>query len=166
MLNLTRLHLGIAHESQFQGLGIRPSPQGREDFCSTTQKALCRPPQIRHAALAGKVVQDQRSNAMVSADADVSTNGPTMTFLFTEFANCTAYHPKGTPRYSTAPTGTLRMGPVGPPVPRGTVHLWPWPKRECNGRRGCVAQPESKATAKEPQWQRLHCIVLQCNALA
>jgi hypothetical protein len=24
MLNLTRLHLGIAHESQFQGLGIRP----------------------------------------------------------------------------------------------------------------------------------------------
>jgi hypothetical protein len=23
MLNLTRLHLGIAHESQFQGLGIR-----------------------------------------------------------------------------------------------------------------------------------------------
>jgi len=22
MLNLTRLHLGIAHESQFQGLGI------------------------------------------------------------------------------------------------------------------------------------------------
>ena len=25
MLNLTRLHLGIAHESQFQGLGISPS---------------------------------------------------------------------------------------------------------------------------------------------
>src|SRR5262249_33514325 len=25
MLNLTRLHLGIAHESQFQGLGIRPA---------------------------------------------------------------------------------------------------------------------------------------------
>jgi hypothetical protein len=24
MLNLTRLHLGIAHESQFQGLGISP----------------------------------------------------------------------------------------------------------------------------------------------
>jgi hydrogenase/urease accessory protein HupE len=24
MLNLTRLHLGIAHESQFQGLGITP----------------------------------------------------------------------------------------------------------------------------------------------
>jgi hypothetical protein len=24
MLNLTRLHLGIAHESQFQGLGIMP----------------------------------------------------------------------------------------------------------------------------------------------
>jgi len=23
-LNLTRLHLGIAHESQFQGLGITP----------------------------------------------------------------------------------------------------------------------------------------------
>jgi hypothetical protein len=50
-----------------------PSPQGREDFSSTTQKAMCRPPQIRHAALAGKVVQGQRSNAMVSADADVST---------------------------------------------------------------------------------------------
>jgi len=26
MLNLTRLHLGIAHESQFQGLGIRFPP--------------------------------------------------------------------------------------------------------------------------------------------
>ena len=26
MLNLTRLHLGIAHESQFQGLGITASP--------------------------------------------------------------------------------------------------------------------------------------------
>src|SRR6516164_6954599 len=25
MLNLTRLHLGIAHESQFQGLGIKPT---------------------------------------------------------------------------------------------------------------------------------------------
>ena len=25
MLNLTRLHLGIAHESQFQGLGISSS---------------------------------------------------------------------------------------------------------------------------------------------
>ena len=25
MLNLTRLHLGIAHESQFQGLGISPA---------------------------------------------------------------------------------------------------------------------------------------------
>src|SRR6516165_11018007 len=71
---------------------VRPSPQGREDFSSTTQKAMCRPPQIRHAALAGKVVQGQRSNAMVSADADVSTNSPTMTFLFTEFANCTTYH--------------------------------------------------------------------------
>jgi len=59
---------------------------------------------------------------MVSADADVSTNsGPTMTFLFTEFANCTARHPKGTPRYSTAPYGDLGMGPVGLPVPCGTV---------------------------------------------
>jgi hypothetical protein len=26
MLNLTRLHLGIAHESQFQGLGISRAP--------------------------------------------------------------------------------------------------------------------------------------------
>jgi hypothetical protein len=26
MLNLTRLHLGIAHESQFQGLGITANP--------------------------------------------------------------------------------------------------------------------------------------------
>jgi hypothetical protein len=34
---------------------------------------MCRPPQIRQAALAGKVVQGQRSNAMVSADVDVST---------------------------------------------------------------------------------------------
>src|SRR5262245_10081119 len=28
MLNLTRLHLGIAHESQFQGLGIRRDREG------------------------------------------------------------------------------------------------------------------------------------------
>src|SRR5262249_7366869 len=28
MLNLTRLHLGIAHESQFQGLGIRGGDGG------------------------------------------------------------------------------------------------------------------------------------------
>src|SRR5262245_10284924 len=28
MLNLTRLHLGIAHESQFQGLGISQSSSG------------------------------------------------------------------------------------------------------------------------------------------
>jgi hypothetical protein len=28
-LNLTRLHLGIAHESQFQELGIRRSYAGR-----------------------------------------------------------------------------------------------------------------------------------------
>src|SRR5260370_21595000 len=28
MLNLTRLHLGIAHESQFQGLGITTRKQG------------------------------------------------------------------------------------------------------------------------------------------
>src|SRR5262249_35279252 len=40
----------------------------------------------------------------------------------------TAYHPKGTPRYGTAPTGTLGMGPAGQAVPRGTVHLCPWPK--------------------------------------
>jgi hypothetical protein len=28
-LNLTRLHLGIAHESQFQGLGIRLKKKSR-----------------------------------------------------------------------------------------------------------------------------------------
>ena len=37
MLNLTRLHLGIAHESQFQGLGINPPSQvqgGRDGLLS------------------------------------------------------------------------------------------------------------------------------------
>src|SRR5262249_3685095 len=38
MLNLTRLHLGIAHESQFQGLGIRSSPRtlkaALENYCT------------------------------------------------------------------------------------------------------------------------------------
>src|SRR5262245_45706659 len=32
MLNLTRLHLGIAHESQFQGLGIRGLPGARRKY--------------------------------------------------------------------------------------------------------------------------------------
>jgi len=35
MLNLTRLHLGIAHESQFQGLGIT-----RDPWCDMLQSAL------------------------------------------------------------------------------------------------------------------------------
>src|SRR5215831_4592405 len=54
----------------------RPSPQGREDFSSTTQKEMCTPPQIRHAAPAGKVVQGQTSDAMVSADMtlDIETS--------------------------------------------------------------------------------------------
>src|SRR6185369_11407179 len=33
MLNLTRLHLGIAHESQFQGLGISRCGKSRELAC-------------------------------------------------------------------------------------------------------------------------------------
>jgi hypothetical protein len=37
MLNLTRLHLGIAHESQFQGLGISPW-HARLDFPSMVAK--------------------------------------------------------------------------------------------------------------------------------
>jgi hypothetical protein len=36
---------------------------------------------------------------------------------------CTAVPPKGTYRYSTAPTGTHGIGPVGQGVPRGTGHL-------------------------------------------
>jgi hypothetical protein len=35
MLNLTRLHLGIAHESQFQGLGIR---YGRRNFSQNLRR--------------------------------------------------------------------------------------------------------------------------------
>jgi hypothetical protein len=55
---------------------VRPSPQGREDFSSTTQNEMCTPPQIRHAALAGEVIQGQRSEAMVSADMalDIETS--------------------------------------------------------------------------------------------
>src|SRR6516164_2482418 len=34
MLNLTRLHLGIAHESQFQGLGISSSAAVMRSWCS------------------------------------------------------------------------------------------------------------------------------------
>src|SRR5215471_5383978 len=48
-----------------------------------------------------------------------------------EFVKCTACTPKGTPRYSTAPTGTFGIGPVGQAVPRGTVQLCPWPKGFC-----------------------------------
>jgi len=32
MLNLTRLHLGIAHESQFQGLGITAQSQSQGGY--------------------------------------------------------------------------------------------------------------------------------------
>ena len=48
MLNLTRLHLGIAHESQFQGLGItrlissifvETSPGGRPGIAKTARVA-------------------------------------------------------------------------------------------------------------------------------
>ena len=55
---------------------VRPSPQGREDFSSTTQKEMCTPPQIRQAAPAGEVVQGQTSDAMVSADMtlDIETS--------------------------------------------------------------------------------------------
>jgi hypothetical protein len=39
MLNLTRLHLGIAHESQFQGLGIsQPEPLVRVDALFLAQR--------------------------------------------------------------------------------------------------------------------------------
>src|SRR6516162_3655932 len=50
-----------------------------------------------------------------------------------EFVKCTACTPKGTPRYSTAPTGTFGIGPVGQAVPRGTVQLCPWPKGFASG---------------------------------
>src|SRR5262245_16041942 len=43
MLNLTRLHLGIAHESQFQGLGIKrikPSGLHNNSDCSDKAAAL------------------------------------------------------------------------------------------------------------------------------
>ena len=62
--------LHAAHLSGHVGppRSVRASAQGCEDSSSTTQKALYRLPQIRHAALAGKVVQGQRNNAMVSAN--------------------------------------------------------------------------------------------------
>ena len=47
---------------------VMASPQGREDASSTTQKEMYTPPQIRHAALAGKNVQGQRSSARASVE--------------------------------------------------------------------------------------------------
>jgi hypothetical protein len=45
MLNLTRLHLGSAHESQFQGLGISPRPcSGRH--LEWRQQGLVAPPAV------------------------------------------------------------------------------------------------------------------------
>src|SRR6516165_2839511 len=44
MLNLTRLHLGIAHESQFQGLGITGSPSAHAGAFTS------RPP-LRHGSI-------------------------------------------------------------------------------------------------------------------
>src|SRR5258708_13559067 len=40
MLNLTRLHLGIAHESQFQGLGIRRE-SGHQNGKSDEIRIVC-----------------------------------------------------------------------------------------------------------------------------
>src|SRR5262249_59752038 len=45
MLNLTRLHLGIAHESQFQGLGLRVEKTAVLHGPSRAQNALSRAPQ-------------------------------------------------------------------------------------------------------------------------
>src|SRR5262245_29179933 len=74
MLNLTRLHLGIAHESQFQGLGIRreakiisarPSPSRKiwaRTFSGTGRAPV---PQtrwrFRHAALRGQLFELRRA---------------------------------------------------------------------------------------------------------
>jgi hypothetical protein len=44
---------------------------------------------------------------------------------------CTAVPPKGTYRYSAAPTGTLGKGPVGPPVPPGTANFSPRTSHFC-----------------------------------
>src|SRR5262249_61635605 len=55
MLNLTRLHLGIAHESQFQGLGIRRTiadklialartgERNPDVLCDKALEDICRP---------------------------------------------------------------------------------------------------------------------------
>src|SRR5262245_49396860 len=53
MLNLTRLHLGIAHESQFQGLGIR------ETLMSRGRAAATRP--VRFCGLQGQCLKLQKT---------------------------------------------------------------------------------------------------------
>ena len=55
MLNLTRLHLGIAHESQFQGLGIILTKKERASMVQLIDKIF------------GPTLQDKNANHIVSS---------------------------------------------------------------------------------------------------
>src|SRR5262249_26276718 len=59
MLNLTRLHLGIAHESQFQGLGISHDRPWRRFVGGETR--------VRHAGRLHRVVQGERNKSSARA---------------------------------------------------------------------------------------------------
>jgi hypothetical protein len=67
MLNLTRLHLGIAHESQFQGLGI--------SRCASVAGGAGRPSAAGHAANAGTKPYC-RASSIISAVRRSSSSRP------------------------------------------------------------------------------------------
>jgi hypothetical protein len=71
-------------------------------------------------------------------------------------------HNRLPPRHSV----TRNVGHLAQSRTLQTRKLEPLPNQNCNGRRGAVRSLEPVATAKEPQWRKAHCIVLQCNALA
>jgi hypothetical protein len=77
MLNLTRLHLGIAHESQFQGLGIRGTTYAKCEFggssyrCSAAQPVAVRAQQAERmrqiGVLMGYAESDSDARAWYTA---------------------------------------------------------------------------------------------------
>src|SRR5438132_13467201 len=69
MLNLTRLHLGIAHESQFQGFGITPS---RGVMWNASSRYVC----TAHSAVASAEWSGMTTCWRIAADSLHSNSAP------------------------------------------------------------------------------------------
>src|SRR5262249_56429645 len=59
MLNLTRLHLGIAHESQFQGLGITDRLAGERPLEMSVAETASGEPTLRYMIDVGRQLKEQ-----------------------------------------------------------------------------------------------------------